>query len=158
MAHFWIPEIPVLEKILRPAVIYFFLVIAFRLFGKRQVGELTPFDLIVLLIISNIVQNGMIGADNSVGGALIGASTVLFINYVLIELTYRSKKIRRVLEDSPTILIHNGAILRRNLDKERVTPEELQAALRKHGVLEPSQVRYAILEEGGDISVVPKQG
>lgn len=155
MVHLWIPEISVTEKILRAAVVYVFLLAAFRLAGKRQVGEMTPFDLIVLLIISNIVQNAMIGKDNSLGGGLIGAGTILILNYVLVELTFRSKKFRQFTEASPAVLIHNGKVLNKNLKKERVTLDELLAALRKNGVLEPSQARYAILEENGEVSVVP---
>ena len=155
MGHLWIPDIPVAEKILRAAVVYFFIILAFRMTGKRQVGQLSPFDLTVLLIVSNVVQNAMIGSDNSLGGGLIGAATIFILNYLFVELAYRFKKIRNITESSPTVLIHNGRVLQKNLNKERVTMDELRSALRKNGVLEPAHVRYAILEENGQISVVP---
>ena len=156
MHNFFIPEIPVIEKILRPAIVYVFLLIAFRFTGKRQVGQLTPFDLAVLLIISNILQNAMIGNDVSVGGGLIGAVTVFALNYLVIELTFRFKKARRLLDSTPMILVHNGHVLHENLKQERVTMDELLAALRRSGNVEFHNVRFAVLEENGAISVVLK--
>ena len=154
--HILIPEVPILEKILRPAVVYIFIFLAFRFLGKRQVGQLSPSDLIVLLIISNVVQNAMIGPDNSLTGGLIGALTIFGLNYLLVEIDFRSKKARHLLEAQPTLLIHNGRVIHDNLNRERVTLDELLAALRRQGLVEPSQVRYAILEEAGSISVIPK--
>lgn len=149
------PEIPVGEKVVRSVVIYLFLLIAFRLTGKRQVGQLTPFDLVVLLIISNVVQNALIGNDNSLGGGLIGATVLLALNRAVIELSYRWKRARRLLESAPTLLIHNGRILHDNLRRERITVDDLLAAIRRSGVADPEQVRVAILEDNGSISVVP---
>src|SRR5438128_9966059 len=91
-----IPDIAVVEKILRAVAVYGFLLLAFRLTGKRQIGQLTPFDLVVLLMISNIVQNAMIGNDNSLTGGLIGAMTILVVNWAVVELTYRFKPMRRL--------------------------------------------------------------
>ncbi len=156
MSHIWIPEITVLEKILRSAVIYFFVLIAFRFAGKREVGQLTPFDLVVLLIISNVVQNAVIGPDNSLGGGIIGATTILVLNYGVVRMAYRSPKMRHILEPSPTLLIHAGRILHQNLKKELITMDDLDAALRKSGILDPQHVQVAILEENGNISVIPK--
>jgi uncharacterized membrane protein YcaP (DUF421 family) len=156
MFNLFIPEIPVVEKVFRSVVVYLFLLAAFRFTGKRQVGQLSPFDLVVLLIISNVVQNAVIGNDNSLGGGLIGALTILLLNYGIVEVAFRSKRARRLLEPAPTLLIHNGRILVENLHRERVTLEELQAALRRSGVIEPSKVRFAVLEETGAISVVPR--
>ena len=156
MAHIFLPEISLMEKILRSATIYLFLLLAFRLTGKRQIGQLTPFDLIVLLIISNVVQNALIGKDDSLGGGIIGASTILLLNYVVVELTYRSRRARRILEARPTLLIYHGRILEENLRKERLTLDELHAALRKNGLREPAQVELAVLEENGGISVTPR--
>jgi len=156
MVNILIPQIPVIEKIVRPTVVYLFLFLVFRFMGKRQVGQLTPSDLIVLLIISNVVQNAMIGPDNSLGGGLIGALTIFTLNYLLVEIDFRSKKARRLLEAHPTLLIHNGRILQENLDRERVTLDELLAALRRQGLVEPAQVRFAVLEEAGSISVIAK--
>ena len=151
----FVPDISVLEKIVRSAAVYLFLLFAFRLTGKRQVGQLTPFDLVLLLLISNVVQNAVIGNDNSLGGGLLGAVTILILNRLVVELTFRSKRLRRLLETSPTILVHNGKILHANLDRERVTMDDLLAALRRNGVADVSHVRVAMLEENGGISVIP---
>lgn len=151
------PEIPFWEKVVRSVVVYLFILAAFRFTGKRQVGQLTPFDLVVLLLISNVVQNAVIGPDNSLTGGLIGAVVILILNWGIVELTYRSKRARRLLEASPTILIHNGRVLHDNLARERVTLDDLHAALRRAGIVEPAHVRYAVLEENGVISVVPRE-
>jgi uncharacterized membrane protein YcaP (DUF421 family) len=157
MGHLWIPDIPILEKILRSTVIYLFILLAFRFTGKRQVGQLTPFDLVVLLILSNVVQNAVIGNDNSLGGGILGAVTILVLNWMVVEISYRFKPARRLLEGQPALLVHNGKIIQENLKNERITLEDLQAALRRSGVGEVHQVRYAVLEENGQISVIPKE-
>jgi len=110
----------------------------------------------VLLIISNVVQNAMIGNDNSLTGGIIGAATIFALNWLVVELTYRSTRVRHVLEPSPTLLDHNGRVLHDNPARERLTIEELQAALRRNGLIEPSQARFAVLEENGGISVIPR--
>ena len=156
MPSIWLPEIPVWEKVLRSLVVYLFLLLAFRVLGKRQVGQLTPFDLVVLLIISNVVQNAIIGPDNSLGGGLIGAAVIFLANYLVVELTFRSKRVRRLLEAQPTLLINNGRILHENLASERVTLDDLNVALRGSGVDDVDQVRVAVLEENGGISVIPR--
>ena len=148
----WLPEIPIWEKAVRSLVVYLFLILAFRVTGKRQVGQLTPFDLIVLLIIANVVQNASIGPDDSLGG-LIGAAVIFLANYIVAEITFRSRRLRRLLEAAPTLLVHNGRILHKNLARERVTLDELHAALRRSGVAAVEQVRAAVLEENGGISV-----
>ena len=152
----WLPEIPVWEKAFRSLVVYLFLLLAFRVTGKRQVGELTPFDLTVLLIISNVVQNAIIGPDDSLGGGLIGAAVIFLANYLVAEITFRSRRVRRLLEAAPTLLVHNGRILHKNLTSERVTLDELHAAMRRSGVAAVEQVRAAVLEENGGISVIPR--
>jgi len=154
----FVPDISVAEKILRSVVVYLFLLIAFRLTGKRQVGQLTPFDLVLLLLISNVVQNAVIGNDNSLGGGLLGAIAILLLNRLVVEITYRSKRLRRILEATPTILVHNGKVLHQNLDRERVTMDDLLAALRRNGVADVMHVRVAVLEENGGISVIPHAG
>jgi len=154
----FVPDISVAEKILRSVVVYLFLLVAFRLTGKRQVGQLTPFDLVLLLLISNVVQNAVIGNDNSLGGGLLGAATILLLNLLVVEITYRSKRLRRLLEATPTILVHNGKVLHQNLARERVTMEDLLAALRRNGVADIAHVRIAMLEENGGISVILHTG
>ncbi len=155
MASIFIPEVSIAEKILRSIAVYVFILLAFRFTGKRQVGQLTPFDLVVLLLISNVVQNAVIGPDNSLGGGLIGAVVVLALNYAFVEATYRWPWARRWLEARPTLLVHNGRVLQDALRRERVTIEDLRAALRKNGLVEPDEARFAVLEENGGISIVP---
>jgi uncharacterized membrane protein YcaP (DUF421 family) len=157
MLNLFLPEIGIGEKVFRSVVIYLFMLLAFRFTGKRQVGQLTPFDLVVLLIISNVVQNAVIGSDNSLGGGIIGAITILALNYLVVELTFRSKRARRLIEAHPTLLIHNGRILYENLERERITHDDLLSALRRSGVAEAAKVRFAVLEENGGISVVPRE-
>jgi uncharacterized membrane protein YcaP (DUF421 family) len=156
MTSLFVPEIGVWEKVLRSVVVYLFMLLAFRFTGKRQVGQLTPFDLVVLLIISNVVQNAVIGPDNSLGGGLLGAAVILGLNSAVVELTYRSKRMRRFLEATPTLLIHNGRILYRNLQKERITLDDLHGALRRSGIADAEHVRAAVLEENGGISVISR--
>jgi uncharacterized membrane protein YcaP (DUF421 family) len=151
-----VPGISVAEKIVRSVVVYGFVLLAFRVSGKRQVGQLTPFDLVVLLILSNVVQNALIGRDDSLTGGLIGAATILALNYAMVEIAYRSRRARRLLEAHPTLLVHNGRLLHDNLRRERITFEDLQAALRRNGVLDVEQVRVAVLEESGGISVIAR--
>src|SRR2546422_982313 len=158
MMSLFVPEIGIWEKVLRSVVVYLFVLLAFRFTGKRQVGQLTPFDLVVLLIISNVVQNAVIGPDNSLGGGLLGAAVILGLNYAFVDLTFRSKRLRRLLEATPTLLIHNGQILHQNLKKERITLDDLHAALRRGGVVDAEHVRVAVLEENGGISGVPRAG
>ncbi len=157
MLHIFVPDISIAEKIIRSVVVYLFLLVAFRLTGKRQVGQLTPFDLIVLLIISNVVQNALIGNDNSLGGGLVGAAAILALNYAIVEVTYRSKRARLLLEAQPTLLIHDGRLLEENMRRERVTMDDLLTALRRNGVTDPAQVRVAMLEENGGISVIRRE-
>jgi len=155
MTNIFTPEISIAEKVLRSFAVYAFLLVAFRITGKRQVGQLTPFDLVVLLVISNVVQNALIGNDNSLGGGLLGAAAILAINYLVVEVSYRSKRARRWLEASPTLLVHNGQVLHDNLRRERLTLDDLMVALRRSGVAEPHEVRFAVLEDNGGVSVVP---
>ncbi|HUO57362.1 MAG TPA: YetF domain-containing protein [bacterium] len=156
MNHLWIPEIPIWEKILRSAVVYLFILLAFRFTGKRQVGQLTPFDLVVLLIISNVVQNAVIGNDNSLGGGIIGAIVILLLNWIVVLAAYRFKPFRRVMAGEPTLLVHNGRVFQDRMEREHISMEDLNAALRKNGVVDTHQVRFAVLEENGQISVIPK--
>ncbi len=150
-----VPGVSILEKIIRPIIVYLFLLGAFRFMGKREVGQLTPFDLVVFLIISNVVQNSMVGRDDSLTGGLIGAAAILGINYVVTLITYRFRGARNMLELSPVVLIHNGVVYHKNLEKEKITMDELLEALRLQGVSTPSRVRVAMLERNGAISVIP---
>jgi uncharacterized membrane protein YcaP (DUF421 family) len=152
--HLWIPDVPLVEKVVRSVIVYVFLLAAFRLVGKRQVGQMTPFDLVVLLIISNIVQNALIGDDNSLGGGLLGATTILVVNALVAWMTFRSKRLRRVVEHTPTILVRHGQILWENLARERLSLSEFHAALRREGVVTVRGLRYVLLEQDGHLSVL----
>ena len=149
-----VPDISIAEKLLRSVAVYTFLLVAFRLCGKRQLGQLSAFDLVVLLIISNVVQNAVIGNDNSLGGGLLGATTILLLNLLVAYVSFRFRRADRVIEHSPTMLVRHGRILRENLRRERLGPRDLRAALRHHGVISIRDIRYAFLEEDGHVSVI----
>ncbi|HWN90726.1 MAG TPA: YetF domain-containing protein [Verrucomicrobiae bacterium] len=152
-----VPDIAVAEKILRSVAVYGFLLVAFRIAGKRQLGQMTAFDLIVLLIISNVLQNAAIGNDNSLGGGLLGATVIIVLNLLIAWMTFRHKRFERIVEDSPTILVKHGHVLHANLAREFMSMAELRAALRREGVATMSEVRYAILEEDGHVTVIPRR-
>jgi uncharacterized membrane protein YcaP (DUF421 family) len=153
----WLPQLPLLEKIVRPTVVYFFLLAFLRFTGKRQLGQMSSFDLVVILIISNVVQNAMIGDDNSILGGLIGAATILVLNYAVARLVVADKRVERLVEGVPTLLIHNGRVLEPNLRHELLTRDELMAALRRQGILSVDEVRVALLEETGAITAVKRE-
>jgi uncharacterized membrane protein YcaP (DUF421 family) len=150
------PGMTVWEKVLRAAVVYLFLLIAFRLTGKRQVGQMTTFDLVVVLVISNVLQNAMIGADNSVAGGLLGAAVILIVNFIIAEIAVRSRRAERILEPEPTVLIVNGKIIEKNLRKELISIADLHSALRKDGIISSEDVKLAVLEPNGTISIIKK--
>jgi uncharacterized membrane protein YcaP (DUF421 family) len=154
-----VPEISILEKIIRPAAVYAFLLIAFRIAGKRELGQMTPFDLIILLTISNVLQNAMIGSDNSLGGGIVGALTLFILNGLIARLTYRFPRLAEWLDGGPTVLIDNGRIVEPNMRRELITLEELQRALRKHdlGWEDVSQIQRALLELDGSVTVQLKR-
>ena len=152
-----VPEIAVVEKIVRSLVVYGFLLVAFRVAGKRQPGQLTAFDLVVLLIISNVLQNAAIGSDNSLGGGLLGATVIMALNFLVAWLTYRHKRMERLVANTPTVIVKHGQVIHANLDREHMSMTELRAALCKEGITTMSEVRYAILEEDGHVSVIPRR-
>jgi len=157
-AGFWstlfLPTLPWWELVLRGIIVYLFLITLIRLTGRRQVGMLTPFDFILLLILSNAVQNSMNGGDNSLGGGLILAATLVSLNWGMSFLARRSKSIEGLLIGRPIFLIRDGQLLERNLRAERITHHELMAALRGAGCANIEQARHAILETNGSITVV----
>src|SRR5215472_12132705 len=121
--------LPVIEKMLRPIIVYIFLVILLRVFGKRELAQLNPFDLVVLLSLSNTVQNAIIGDDNSVTGGLIGAFTLLLINYFVVRFLFRHRRLDQLLEGKPTLLIDKGRVLKHNLARELLSHSELMTVL-----------------------------
>jgi len=149
--------IPVAEKILRPLIVYLFLVIGLRLAGKRELAQLNPFDLVVLLTLSNTVQNAIIGDDNSITGGIIGAATLLLTNYLVVRFLYRHEKLDRLVEGEACTLIENGKVLNNQLTSEVLTLEELESAAHKQGLGGLDEVETAILEPSGTISFTAKK-
>jgi uncharacterized membrane protein YcaP (DUF421 family) len=145
--------LPVLEKILRPVLVYLFLVGFLRLFGKRELAQLNPFDLVVLLSLSNTVQNAMIGDDNSVTGGIIGAFSLLAINWVLTWLLFKLPKVDKVVEGSETVLIRRGVVDKAAMKKEALTELELKSVLHKQGLNDFSEVEKCVLEPNGTFYV-----
>jgi uncharacterized membrane protein YcaP (DUF421 family) len=141
------------ELILRALATYAFMIVLLRITGKRQVGQLAPFDLVLLLILSNAVQNSINGGDNSLVGGFISAISLVAANYTLSYVTYRSKRIARLIEGRPQVLIHNGHLYADVMHKEKVTQHELDAALRQAGIACIEHVHFAVLENNGQISV-----
>lgn len=150
-------SVPWWELILRSAVVYVFLLALLRLTGKRQVGQLAPFDLVLLLVLSNAVQNSMNAGDNSLVGGLIAATTLIAANWLLAMLTFRSKRIEALVEGRPEVLIHNGQLYEMVMDRARMTRHELNAALRRAGCSSVEEVHCAVLENNGSISVVARK-
>lgn len=149
--------LPIVEKILRPVIVYLCLVVFLRLFGKRELAQLNPFDLVVLLSLSNTVQNAIIGDDNSVTGGIIGALALLTINWVLMWVLYRAPKVNAALEGSPTTLIQGGTLDEAALKHEALTYEELISVLNKNGFNDPAEVEVCVLEPNGTFFVKGKQ-
>ena len=149
-------SVPWWEFLARGAVVYVFLLILLRLTGKRQVGQLAPFDLVLLLVLSNAVQNSMNAGDNSLVGGLISATTLVGVNYVVGIATFRSKKLEAIIEGRPQVLIHNGKLFEDVMARAHLTHHELHAALRQSGCASVDDVRSAVLENSGTISVISK--
>jgi uncharacterized membrane protein YcaP (DUF421 family) len=149
--------IPIAEKILRPTIVYFFLILGLRLAGKRELAQLNPFDLVVLLTLSNSVQNAIIGDDNSITGGLIGAATLLLVNYIVIRFLFTHQKLDRVIEGDPDALIEGGVIQEKRLKKEVLTRSELETAAHRQGFASLQEIERAVLEPGGTIFFVGKK-
>jgi uncharacterized membrane protein YcaP (DUF421 family) len=146
------PDISFVEKIVRPVIVYFFLVIGLRLAGKRELAQLNPFDLVVLLTLSNTVQNAIIGNDNSVTGGLVGAATLLIVNYVVVRFLFKHPQLDRLVEGDCDVLIERGEIKHDRLKKELITLTELESAAHKQGFGSLEEVDRAVLEPGGTFS------
>jgi uncharacterized membrane protein YcaP (DUF421 family) len=149
--------VPILEKILRPVVVYAFLIVSLRLSGKRELVQLNPFDLVVLLTLSNTVQNAIIGDDNTVTGGIIGATSLLVINYLVVRFLYNHRNLDQLVEGKADILIEDGKVNTRHLKQELITMAQLEAAARKQGFESISEVQQCILEPGGTITFIGKK-
>lgn len=149
-------SVPWWELVIRSIAVYAFLLFILRISGKRQIGQLAPFDLVLLLVLSNAVQNSMSAGDNSLIGGLLIASTLVAINFLVGYATYKNKKLEELLEGRPQILIHDGRLYDDVMAKAQLTHHELDAALRQSGCVSVGEVQSAILENNGAISVIPK--
>ena len=141
--------IPVLEKILRPILVYGFLVLLLRMFGKRELAQLNPFDLVVLLSLANTVQNAIIGDDNSVAGGFIGATSLMVTNYLVIRFLFKHRRLDQIIEGKPSVLIRDGCVCKDELAKEMITVHELQTVVRRQGFTGIHEVDKCVLEPGG---------
>ena len=144
---------PIAEKVLRPVLVYVFLVVALRVFGKRELAQLNPFDLVVLLSLSNTVQNAIIGNDNSLSGGLIGALGLLALNYLVVRFLFRHRRLDEILEGEPTVLIEHGNVRTDGLAKELLTTAELMTVLHRQGFENVEDVDRCILEPGGTFDI-----
>jgi len=151
--HMWSLEIPWWALIVRSLVVYSFLIVMLRITGKRQVGQLAPFDLVLLLVLSNAVQNSMTGGDNSLAGGLVSAATLIALNHFVGWLSFKNKRLERVIEGTPQLLIHNGVLNEKIRARAQLTHHELAAALRQAGCASVEEVHTAVLENNGSISV-----
>lgn len=150
LPHWW-------EFVVRALVVYAFLLLILRLTGKRQVGQLAPFDLVLLLVLSNAVQNSMNGGDNSLVGGLISATTLVGMNWLVGYLSFRSKTIEGLIEGRPVVLIHNGRVDRKAMCTVQMTIHELNSSVRGAGCAGVEEVQFALLENNGQVTVIPKR-
>ena len=146
------------EIIVRTVVVYWVVLFLLRVAGKRELGQMTPFDLVVILVIANAVQNAMTGGDNSLIGGVIAAATLTAVNIAVERWGDRIPILRRALASEPTLLLQDGKVIAPNLKKEHIELEEVEMAARQHGIADLSDVAAAVLEEDGSISIIPKDG
>jgi uncharacterized membrane protein YcaP (DUF421 family) len=154
----WHLDLPWWQFVARAAIVYFFLMALLRLSGKRQGGQLSAFDLVLLLILSNAVQNSMNGGDNSILGGLILATTLVLLNFGIGWLTFYSRTAERLIDSRPEVLVRDGHVNRAALLRTQVTMHELNAGLRAAGCCGPTKVRFAVLETNGHITVITEEG
>jgi uncharacterized membrane protein YcaP (DUF421 family) len=151
------PGAPILEKVIRSLLVYFFLVVALRLAGKRELAQLTPFDFVVLLILSNAVQNAIIGNDNSITGGLVSALVLLLTNYLVARFLFSHQKAEKVLDGKEDVLIDHGRILYSHLKRELITLAYLEMAAHKQGFAYLQDIEHATIEPGGGITFIGKK-
>lgn len=141
--------VPWEEKIIRAVLVYIALVILLRVFGKRELAQLNPFDLVVLLTLSNTVQNAIIGDDNSLAGGLIGAFALLLTNYLVVRFLFRHRRLDQIIEGKPAVLVRDGKVQKRELAKELLSVSELEVVARRQGFEGLQEVDTCVLEPGG---------
>ncbi|HEX3583118.1 MAG TPA: YetF domain-containing protein [Thermoanaerobaculia bacterium] len=145
----FVMHLPILEKILRPVIVYVFLVLLLRVFGKRELAQLNPFDLVVLLSLSNTVQNAIIGDDNSVTGGIVGAVALLVTNYLVVRFLFKHRRLDEIIEGEPSVLMKDGKVDNKELARELITTAELQVLARRQGFDNLDDLQEIILEPGG---------
>lgn len=153
----FVPQVSLLEKVLRAVLVFVFLIAALRLGGKRELGQINVLDLAVLLLVSNALQNAMIGPDNSLIGGIVGATTLFLANYLFVRLVFRSRRASRILEGSPTVLLEHGRALSRALRSEAITVDELHAAALERGFVRLTDVDLIVLEPNGHLAIMGRE-
>ena len=151
----WLSPIDVGETVLRVAFIYFFLMVALRIMGKRELSEMSPFDLVTLLLVPEIFSSALAHDENTMTHATVSVAALLTLVFLTSLVTFRFPRVERIVEGTPTVLAHNGRLIERNLRRERVTAEEVFSEMHKSGLERLEQVRWAILEVDGKIAIVP---
>ena len=153
LTHMFSLPLPWIEKIIRPVIVYLALVLLLRVFGKRELAQLNPFDLVVLLSLSNTVQNAIIGDDNSVSGGLLGAVSLLAVNWLVVRFLFRSRRLTKAVEGRSALLIHNGKVQLETLHREALTRQELLDVIHRNGYEHFSQIHRCELEPNGTFFV-----
>jgi uncharacterized membrane protein YcaP (DUF421 family) len=146
-------EFPI-DITIRTVSVYLFLIGGLLLFGKKELSQLSITDLVFILLISNSVQNAMVGSNSSLEGGLLAAAVLFVLNFLFRRLNYRFKFLRKILEGEPTVLIYQGKLVEKHIEKQQITHEELMAAIREHGLKDPKDVQLSMLEIDGSISVI----
>jgi uncharacterized membrane protein YcaP (DUF421 family) len=146
-----------MDLVIRAAVVFFFILLITRVIGRRQLGELEPFDLILLVVLGDLVQQGITQSDESVTGALIVISTIALLSVIVSWLSYRVPQLRRVTEGEPIVLVQDGKPIERNMRRERITLDDIQEELRRSQIASVGEVAWAILEDDGHISCIPRR-
>jgi uncharacterized membrane protein YcaP (DUF421 family) len=158
LAHdLFVPQVSLLEKAVRAILVFAFLVAALRLGGKRELGQINVLDLAVLLLVSNALQNAMIGPDNSLIGGVVGASTLFIANYAFVRLVFNSRRASRILEGTPTVLLEHGRVLKRSLRSEAITVDELRSAALERGFSRLADVDLIVLEPNGHMAIMGRE-
>ena len=145
-----------IEIAAKTTAVYAFLVVGLRLLGKRELGQMSLYDVVMIIVLGNAVQNAMINADNTLGGGLLAAAVLLGLNRLLNEIVLRSRAAEHLLTGDPVLIVHDGQVLRDRMRREGLTDDQLLAALREHGLDDPTEVHLAVLEVDGSISIVPR--
>jgi uncharacterized membrane protein YcaP (DUF421 family) len=150
--------IPWLEKAVRPIIVYFALILLLRAFGKRELAQLNPFDLVVLLCLANTLQNAIIGTDDTVVGGLVGAFSLLLVNWATVRFLLRHRRLDQLLEGQPTVLIKQGRVVKQALAREMMTVAELAVVAHRQGFSGLEQIEQCVLEPGGTFAITAKAG